>query len=69
MRQIELYTAQEQDFLRGVLDLLGIEYAANKGSGPISSVVFTFTANTAQEIAIGQMLKANFEANYTHNQV
>jgi hypothetical protein len=69
MRQIELYTAQEQEFLKGTLNLLGVDYAEAEGHGPISSVIFSFVPNASQERAIGHMLKANFEANYTHNQV
>ena len=60
---VELYTAQEQGFLQGVLDLLKIDYT-RKSSGTdkvISSITYNFDCNKTELEAIAGMMKANYD--------
>jgi len=61
-QSIELYTAQEEEFIASVLNALEIEYTTEKTSN--MSNTYTFTANDTQLRAIASMMKANYEKNY-----
>ena len=63
-QRIELYTAQEQEFIETTLNSLGIAWTATKGNGVISSMVYEFNANPTQLKAIGYMMASNYESNY-----
>ena len=58
---VELYTAQEQRFFKGILELLGIEFASWKSGDVISSVSYKFDCNKTELEAIAGMMKANYD--------
>ena len=61
MKQIELYTEQEQEFLSGVLRLLEIEYTTTLNKNPIGAVVFSFNPTNTELVAITSMMRANYQ--------
>ena len=61
MKQIELYTAAEQDFLKGVLELLEIDYTEIPSKNTIDTIVFRFDPSNVQFEAIAAMMKANYQ--------
>ena len=58
--QEPIYTAQEQKFLQGVLELLGIKYTSWDTGGVISSITYKFDCNKDELEAITGMMKANY---------
>lgn len=62
--KVELYTGQEESFLTGALDLLGIPYTIAKGAGVISSTIYSFKCKYTDYVALSSMMKANFEKHF-----
>lgn len=58
--QEPIYTAQEQKFLQGVLELLGIKYTSWDTGGVISSITYKFDCSKDEMDAIAGMMNVNY---------
>lgn len=59
---IELFTMEEEEFLKGVLELLEINFTTEKTSN--ISNTYNFECNDTDARAIASMMKSNYEKNF-----
>lgn len=55
-----IFTAQEQEFLQKVLELLGIKYDSWNTGGVISSITYKFDCSKDEMDAITGMMNVNY---------